>query len=133
MKTVSEIQKYIFDNSGLKTSVKKGTGSMKGYLIVWPQMQSGKYPDIPRGIVLELIKILPDEEPKPLFCTASEICIYGIEDDRKNFKRERKPKEIHEMKVRTWGSKNSQIRLDLNTRRYADKLRRNPNGHARYY
>lgn len=44
MKTAAEIQTFIFEQTGLKTGVRKGTGSQKGYLIIYPIFQGGKYP-----------------------------------------------------------------------------------------
>ncbi len=130
MKTAKEIQAFILEKTGLKTSVKKGTGSMKGYLKIWPQFQNGEYPNIPFELARELLEILKeyDHEPHPVFCTISEIEVYGLEDERMSFKRERKPKPREEQKVREWGSKNSQMRLDKKAARYAKNLRNGTTG-----
>ena len=47
MKNAKEVQEKIFSESGLKTSVKAGVGSMKGYVVIWPILQNGIYPNIP--------------------------------------------------------------------------------------
>lgn len=128
-----ELQKMIFEKTGLKTSVKKGTGSMKGYVKIWPIFQNNTYPSFP----FDFIQILKSElsafdyENKPLFCTSSEINIYGISDSKVEYKKERKPKIDTEKVSKGWGSKNSQLRLDKATARNAKKL--NKGGVARYY
>lgn len=133
MKNISEIQNYILEKTGLKTSVKFGTGSMKGYLIVMPIFQRGTYPTIDHTIVCELRELLKehDKPQKPVFCNTSDISICDFMDDRINMKKERKPKEREEMKVKMWGSKNSQLRLDKATARNAVKM--NKGNTARYY
>lgn len=123
--TAKEIQTIILNETGLKTSVKKGTGSMKGYVTIWPKFQDGKYPNIPFELTKKLKSILSDfdYENKPLFCSTSEISVYLISDEKINFKNEKKPKEENGVS-NPWGSKNSQIRLDKATKRYAKKLRK---------
>ena len=131
--TVKEIQDFIFNRSGLKTSVKKGTGSMKGYLIIWPMFQNELYPSIPFDIVQELKEKLSkfDYANYPVFCSTSEISIYNIEDNRVKFKTENKPKNIENMKVKQWGSKNSQMRLDKATAKHAKNSKKGNT--VRYY
>jgi hypothetical protein len=134
MKTVKEIQIYILAETGLKTSVKKGTGSMKGYINIWPKYQSNEYPNFPFEFSQKIKKILKqfDSVEKPLFCSTSEVSIYLIEDNRINFKNESKPKSKEDMKARTWGSKNSQMRLDKKAARYAKNSRLGRTG-VRYW
>jgi hypothetical protein len=120
--TTLEIQNYILTHSGLKTSVKSfKNGSMKGYFRIMPIYQNGNYPNIPENVWKELKTMLKsfDYAEKPLFCGYSEICVYGIENNCITMKRESKPKEIKDLKVRSWGSKNSQMRLDKVCRRAA--------------
>lgn len=128
--TVREIQEYIFEQTGLKTSVRKGTGSEKGYFQIWPQFQNSEYPKIPFEVCRELKEILKefDKEPNPVFCSTETILVYGIEDDRKKYKKERKPKEREEMNTRQWGNKNSQMRLDKAAKRYAKNLKSGKTG-----
>ena len=132
--TVSEIQKRILDETGLKTSVKKySNGSMNGYLRIIPIFQNGTYPTMP----FEFIKNLKEElsefnyENKPLFCSVSDICIYNIEDDRIQMKKEKKTVIDTNKTSKGWGSKNSQMRLDKATARNAKKMRKG--GTATYY
>ena len=130
--TVKELQQIILDETGLKTSVRKGTGSMKGYVNIWPQYQNGSYPKFPfdfvRGLIEERLSEY-DREPKPLYVSTETISVYGMEEITPTvFKKEKKNSELG---TRTWGSKNSQLRLDKATTRYAKKLRRG--GCARYY
>jgi len=132
--TAKYIQQIIFNDTGLKTSVKKGTGSMKGYLIITPMFQSGEYPNFPFEFTQELKNKLSefDYDNYPLFCSTGQISIYGILDERMQFKRESKPKPIDNNKTQKgWGSKNSQIRLDKATARYAKRMSKG--GCARYY
>ena len=131
--TAKIIQEVIFAESGLKTSVKNGTGSMSGYVIIWPMFQNGQYPSIPFDLCQRLKTELSqyNHEQKPLFSTTSEISVYGILNDAIKFKHERKAKTMEESSVKSWGSKNSQLRLDKAAARYAKKLRRGENV-ARY-
>jgi hypothetical protein len=126
--TASEIQLKILNETGLKTSVKKySTGSMKGYIKIMPIFQSGSYPSMPFDFIQKLKKELAafDYNNKPVFCSCSDICIYEIEDDRIQMKKEIKPKEADNSKTtKGWGSKNSQIRLNKAVRRYAKNLRK---------
>lgn len=125
MKT-SEIQTAILTQTGIKTSIKKGTGSMKGYKIFSPIFQNGHYPKFPFDWRQAFKQHFPKCSIKTMFVSDYSIDIYhGVEDDEPiNFKKERKPKTIDQMKVKQWGSKNSQLRLDKATRRHADKIRR---------
>jgi len=133
MTTVKDIQERVFAETGLKTSVKKGTGSMKGYLILTPIFQNGCYPNFPFEYVQSLKNALSNfnYEEKPLFCSTSNICVYQIEDNRTEFKKEKKPKSVEINKVRTWGSKYSQMRLDKKSASNAKRMKKG--GTARYY
>lgn len=128
MKT-REIQEMIFEEVNIKTSVKQGSGSMKGYAIFSPMFQDGKYPEFPFEFYRSMRDKLAGFEPKPNFFTSSQFHIYGLELDSINYKRERKPKDRHELKARAWGSKNSQLRLDKAAARYAKNY---GDGKARY-
>jgi hypothetical protein len=130
--TTREMQDIIVEATGLKVSVRKGTGSLKGYYKFWPQFQNDCYPDFPIDIARKFQEQYPGQEPKPNFFTRSDFCVYGLEPSEvKRFKREIKPKGIEDMKVRTWGSKYSQLRLDQRTRRNVKRLK-DGNG-PRYY
>lgn len=128
--TTSEIQNLILAETGIKTSVKKGRGSNRYHLIFTPMFQGGAYPEFPFAWRQAFIKQFPDKGK--LFSSASgtqlHICVQDITPDGPiEFKREKKPKKIQDMKVCEWGSKNSQMRLDKTAARYA-KRRRGPNG-----
>ncbi|RTK94661.1 MAG: hypothetical protein EKK64_07915 [Neisseriaceae bacterium] len=131
----SEIQTKILTETGLKTSVKKySKGSMKGYVRIMPIFQNGSYPSLPFDFVQKLKAELSgfDYSNKPVFCTCSDICVYQIEDDRIQMKKESKPKEIdHNKTMKGWGSKNSQMRLDKASARNAKKMKNG--GVARFY
>ncbi len=131
METAKEIQEFVFQKTNIKTSVSNGRGSMKGYVTIRPIFQNGSYPYIPFDFCQELKTILSEYDyiNYPLFCSTSEISVYGISNEKTEYKKERKQKP--ESKAKTWGSKNSQLRLDKASRRYAKKL---SNGNcARYY
>lgn len=134
MKTAKEIQEQIFEKTGLKTSVRKGTGSMSGYVCIRAIFQNGNYPSFPFEFIQALKGQLQDfnYENKPLFCATSEISVYGISDEKTKYKNERKPKPIDETKtMKGWGSKNSQLRLDKATLRNAKKMQKGNT--ARYW
>lgn len=135
MKSISEIQNYILEGCGIKTSVSIGKGSLKGYYTIRPTFQNGSYPTLPFDFAMKLKLLLPDNgEPNPTFCTVGEVKIHsstGIIDDRIAMKKECKPKAIAEMKVKTWGSKNSQMRLDKRAARNAKKMQKGNT--ARYW
>ena len=126
--TVSEIQTKILNETGVKTSVKKySKGSMNGYIRIIPIFQNGSYPNFPFDFVRNLKDILLnyDSASNPVLCSVSDICVYGIEDDRLYMKKENKPKPVDVNKVmKGWGSKNSQIRLDKAISRNAKKMRK---------
>lgn len=132
----SQIQQKALTETGLKTSVSVyKSGSMKGYVRIMPIFQNGVYPSFPFDFIQHLKKelVLFDYAEKPLLCTCSDICIYQIEDDRIQMKKESKPKQTDSTKeTKGWGSKNSQLRLDKASSRYAKRLRNNDNC-ARYY
>lgn len=134
--TVKELQQQIFTDTGLKTTVSKCKGSMKGYIRVMPMFQGGKYPNFPHDYLPKIKAEFKDYDSheKPLFVTVSEVHIYGIDsEDTGKYKRERKPKQIDEnSNSKQWGSKNSQMRLDKAAARYAKLLRKDGN-RARYY
>lgn len=121
-----DIQSKIESLTGLKISVKKGKGSMKGYMIFWPQFQNGIYPTIPFEYTIELRELLKEFSTvkNPLFVSVTEVCVYGVEGEAVKHKRESKPKPIEDMNVKQWGSKNSQVRLDKAIRRHGEKLRK---------
>lgn len=133
MKTAKEIQLFILETSGIKTSTRKGTGSMKGYFIIWPIYQNNAYPNIPIAVVQQLKEQLKeyDFSEKPLLCTCSDISVYGLIDEREAMKKERKQTQVSDKPTKGWGSKNSQLRLDKATARNAKKLKNG--GVARYY
>lgn len=128
--TISEIQQTIFNETGIKTSVKKGVGSNKHHLVFSPMFQNGSYPEFPFEWRREFIKRFPDHGRYFSSASGSQLHIFAgdlTQDEPLKFKREKKPKSIQEMKVKQWGSKNSQMRLDKKASRYA-KRRRGPNG-----
>ena len=126
--TTKEYQTELFNRTGLKISVQTCTGSMKGYHKFWPQYQKGNYPNFDH----EFIEDLRNENTGKNIFTVSDIHIFGLESSEcVKFKRESKPKEITEMKVRTWGSKNSQMRLDKRTATNAKRMQKGNT--ARYY
>jgi len=130
---VSEIQQAIFEQTGLKTSFKRMTGSMKYHVKIWPIFQGGQYPNFPHSWVHEFNKQFKPDLAHDCFPYGSigELNIPATnftEFDPIQYKKERKPKPIDENSPqRTWGSKNSQMRLDKTAARYAKK-RRGPNG-----
>jgi hypothetical protein len=134
---VSEIQQAIFEQTGLKTSFKKMTGSMKYHVKIWPIFQGGKYPSFSFEWANEFKKQFKPDLAHDCFPygSISEINIPAInftEIDPISYKKEAKPKPIDESKVmKGWGSKNSQMRLDKATARNAVKLRAGTT--ARYY
>lgn len=134
---VSEIQTAIFDQTGLKTSAKKLTGSMKRHIKIWPIYQGGQYPTFPAEWVREFgkqFKAFPETDTFP-YSTISDLCIPAknfTEFDPIRYKKERKEKPIDEnTPMKGWGSKNSQMRLDKATARNAKRLRAGTT--ARYY
>lgn len=135
MTSAKEIQERIFSATGLKTSVRKGTGSMSGYICIRPIFQNGSYPSFPFEFTQSIKSDLSnfDYANFPLFSSTSEISVYGISDEKTKYKNERKPKLVDESKVsKGWGSKNSQLRLDKASMRNAKKMRSGKNV-ARYY
>lgn len=119
---VSEIQTAIFEQTGLKTSAKRRTGSMKHHYTIWPIYQGGKYPDFPFAWVQEFSKQFKSFG-HGVFCTVGSLDIPAanfIEFDPIQYKKEHKPKTIDDGKpMKGWGSKNSQLRLDKASRRAA--------------
>lgn len=134
---VSEIQTAIFEQTGLKTSFKRMTGSMKYHVKIWPIFQGGQYPKFPFDWVNEFKKQFKPDLAHDCFSYVSvgELNIPALnftEIDPIQYKKERKPKTIDPDKIQAgWGSKNSQLRLDKATRRNAVRLRAGTT--ARYY
>jgi len=127
----SEIQELILKETGIKTSVSNiKTGSMKGYIRIRPMFQNGAYPNIPFNFIQKLkIKLSQfDYGNFPLFCSTSEIHVYEIIDDRIEMKKEKKPLPLEQMKVRYWGSKNSQLRYDKAIARNHKRVMRGDGG-----
>jgi len=122
---VSEIQQAIFEQTGLKTSFKKMTGSMKYHVKIWPIFQGGEYPNFPFEWVREFAKQFKPDLAYDCFPYGSttELNIPAAnftEFDAIVYKKESKPKPIDNGKpVKGWGSKNSQMRLDKASRRAA--------------
>jgi len=121
---VSEIQAAIFEQTGLKTSAKKMTGSMKHHVKVWPIFQGGKYPSFSLEWARDFVKQFNPDLQNDCFPYGStgelNIPITNFtEIDPVTYKKERKAKPIDQMNVKQWGSKNSQLRLDKASRRTA--------------
>ena len=134
----SEIQQLIFEKTGIKTSVKKLKGSMKIYTAFSPMLQGGIYPKFDFNYLQELKKQFPAVGINSgcfTSCTMIEILNTHIEESEPiKYKTERKQKTIQDLSVKSWGSKNSQLRLDKATTRYGKKLRgSNGDKIARYY
>lgn len=133
---VSEIQTAIFEQTGIKTSVKKMNGSMKRHIKIWPIFQGGKYPDFPFDWLQDFkkqFKGIPETDTWP-YCTVSDLNLPAalFEFDPIQYPKESKPKPIDDGKpMKGWGSKNSQMRLDKAAARNAIKMRKG--GTARYY
>lgn len=134
---ISEIQTAIFEQTGLKTSFKRMTGSMKYHVKIWPIFQGGQYPKFPFDWANQFQKQFKPDLAHDCFpyCSVMELNIPLTNItvfDPIQYKKERKAKPIEDMKVKGWGSKNSQLRLDKAAARYAKALRRGEN-RARYY
>jgi hypothetical protein len=132
--TISEIQTAIFEQTGLKTTVKSNRGSMKHHVTVKPLFQGGAYPNFPHEWVREFGKQFKSFG-HGVFCTVSslEIPLPNFTDITPiKYKKERKPKHIDpDTPMAGWGSANSQLRLDKATSRYAKHLKKG--NCARYY
>jgi len=129
---IADIQAQIFEQTGLKTSVKKMTGSMKHHVKIWPIFQGGEYPKFPFEWANEFKKQFKNFPEIDCFAYSSpmefNIPAGNFTDLTPiNYKKESKPKDIEQMSVKQWGSKNSQMRLDKTAARYGKKLR-GPNG-----
>lgn len=122
---VSEIQQAIFEQTGLKTSFKRMTGSMKHHVKIWPIFQGGQYPKFPFDWANEFKKQFKADLPHDCYPYGSigELNIPAInftEIDPIQYEKEAKPKPIDPNKpMKGWGSKNSQMRLDKASRRAA--------------
>lgn len=126
---VSEIQQAIFEQTGLKTSFKRMTGSMKFHVKIWPIFQDGKYPNFPFEWVNQFAKQFKADLAHDCFPYGSvgELNIPAVnftEIDPITYKKERKPKFDPDKVVKGWGSKNSQMRLDKAGARFGNRLRR---------
>lgn len=134
---VSEIQTAIFEQTGLKTSFKRMTGSMKHHIKIWPIFQGGIYPKFPFEWANKFNKRFKPDLVNDCFpyCSIMELNIPAsnfTEFDPIQYKKERKQKPIDDGKpMAGWGSKNSQLRLDKATARNAKKLKAGTT--ARYY
>lgn len=123
---ISEIQQKILTEVGIKTSVKKGSGSMKNYLILSPMFQNGSYPKFPFDWRRDFLKKFPDTDPITIAINGTQIHIHktAISGEPVKYQKERKPKTIDPDKpTKGWGSKNSQLRLDKAAARYGGKIR----------
>ena len=134
---VSELQEKIFAETGLKTSVKKQTGSMKHHYAFTPLFQNGEYPKYPIEWGRQIVKQFQDMPGLGNYFTNGNIldilALNFTDYDPIQYKKERKPKPIDPDKpLKGWGSKNSQVRLDKAASRYAKALRRGES-RARYY
>ena len=131
---ISEVQKQIFEQTGLKTTVKHNKGSMKNHITIRPLFQNGAYQNFP----FDWLQIFKSQFKQnngvfPYF-TVSGIDLPAslFEFDPIQYPKERKQKSVDENStVKGWGSKNSQLRLDKASRRYAKHL--NKGNCARYY
>lgn len=131
---ISEIQTIIFERTGLKTTARHNKGSMKGYITIRPMFQGGEYAQLPIEFAREIKSMFKAFGDNPPMCGTQDINIpiqNITEFDPIRYKKENKPKPIEEMKQRTWGSKNSQLRLDKATARNAVKMSKGNT--ARYY
>lgn len=131
MKTTKEVQERIFSDTGIKTSARKLTGSMKGYYSFRPMFQNGDYPKFPYEWRKQFVKLFVIQGDKSAFHSDTSIDVYNIDKEDFEYQKERKPKTIEQMSVKGWGSKNSQLRLDKATARNAVRLRAGTT--ARYY
>lgn len=137
MQLINEIQNIILQETGIKTSVKKGKGSVKDYTTFSPMFQDGIYPEFPFDWRRQFAGKYPETMPETVFASGTQIKLHNsvLTGEVVKYKKESKPKPIDLNKTsKGWGSKNSQMRLDKNAARYAKKLR-GPNGDnmARYY
>lgn len=133
--TKAEIQTEILEQTGIKTTVKKLSGSMKAYLCFTPQLQNGVYPSFPFNWHMEYIKKFKTLPNCPNFSSNTQLNILAVnieEGEQIRYKKEKKPKTIQELKVKEWGSKNSQLRLDKAAARYANKARKEGYNGPRY-
>lgn len=132
--TIQQIQETILNETGIKTSVRKNKGSMKHHITIRPIFQNGSYPNFPFEWVTKFrdqFKNVGDTFPYGSTLQI-DLPIALFEDTTPTvYKKERKPKPIEQQTGKTWGSKNSQMRLDKAAGRYAKKL--NKGGCARYY
>lgn len=123
-----QIQKIIFEETGLKTSARSLTGSMKNYIRIMPMFQKGNYPTFPFEFVTKMKEQYPGMEPNPNFFSIDSFCIYGLTTEgAEKYKTESKGKCIEQKNSPSWGSKNSQMRLDKAAARYGKKVRRGEN------
>jgi hypothetical protein len=120
--TTAEIQQLIYNETGIKTSAKKLTGSMKNYIRISPMFQNGKYPTFPFGFTQEMQAQHAGQEPNPNFFSIDGFSIYGLTTENTvQYKKECKPKEIEELNAPTW--KGQQWRLDKKCQRFAKRAK----------
>lgn len=134
MKSIADIQTAIFEQTGIKTSVKKGRGSTKQYFIISPMFQNNIYPQYSFEWRQKFVAAYPLTEPFTASINGTQFyihCSFLTDTTPIKYKTERKPLLIEQMKVKQWGSKNSQLRLDKATARNAKRL--NAGTTARYY
>lgn len=121
---VAELQAKIYEETGIKTSVKKQTGSMKNYIMISPMFQGGQYPSFPFDFARKMQEQYPGQEPKPNFFSVSSFHVYGLTTDNAiKYKKENKAKQVENQSSAQWGSKNTQLRLDKASSRYAKRLK----------
>lgn len=129
---VDSIQKTILDVTGLKTSVKVGslTSSMRGYVMFRAAKVAGQFTQWTFEQGNQLRALFAGTEEKPTTGTFYELCVY-FGNEAYNYERAPKTSAVKkeaapasEKVTRSgWGSKNSQMRLDKASRRYAKRLR----------
>lgn len=132
--TIADFQNFILKETSIKTSVKKNKGSMKDYTTFTPIYQKGIYPEYDFTWRQNLIKQYTETDPPQIMVSSSQIQLHNslLSGEALHFKREKKPLPIEQMKVRQWGSKNSQMRYDKAVARNHKRVMRGDGG-ARFY
>lgn len=106
---VSELQEIILAQTGIKTSVRKYTGSMKNHYSFRPQFQGGRYPKFPYEWANEFKKQFQTLPGFGNYFTNGDmldiLAINFTEYDPIIYKKERKPKTIDQLNVKQWGAK----------------------------
>lgn len=132
---LSEIQSQILKETGVKTSVRKYSGSMKNHIGIRPMYQNGEYPKFPFEWANDFKKKFSTIPGHENYSSSDYIDILKINFSDLTpvkYSKERKPKQNTEKTTKGWGSKNSQLRLDKASARYSKALRRGED-RARYY